>query len=206
MKKPATLILILLASVSFSQITPFTTDYTLDSLLFSKINDFRVFYKVPSLGWDKIAYQMATHHTDYEVKTATVTHFEPTQVPNFVNLNDLSDRSNFYAKSSVSACSENVHGGKNLVVIDSNNDFTTFVSTIWHKDLKTYTPFEIVALRILYIWTTSADHKANLLSTACLKGAVSTQYKDLAFITKSVFNHNKPVVSFESYSTMNFIK
>jgi len=108
-------ILIIPFIILLSSIGGFSQIHEVDSILFSKINDYRDSLGLNRLIWHDYIYQMAKHHTKYlsllnapKINNRIVTHYEEENIINFQECFDVDDRAKKYMGKKFLLCSENV--------------------------------------------------------------------------------------------------
>ena len=128
MKKVLSIILLI---ISFSA----SAQTSLDSLMFSKINEYRVSNGVAEISWDTNVFKASNHHSTYlkllskdSLKT-TITHYEKIDVDSIDEIFGINDRLIYYAGIKDRFYGENITGtiksenypDKGLVDIMFNN-------------------------------------------------------------------------------------
>ncbi len=116
----------------------------LESLLFQKINEYRVEKGLNSLKWDDATYKSTQVHTEYMIKNNKLSHTENSKTPSFT------DRIGLFSDKNYIAGIENV----NKVYYTGNS-------------------IDKISDKILSSWKRSKGHNSAMLSTGCSIGAVS---------------------------------
>jgi uncharacterized protein YkwD len=116
----------------------------LESLLFQKINEYRVEKGLNSLKWDDATYKSTQVHTEYMIKNNKLSHTENSKTPSFT------DRIGLFSDKNYIAGIENV----NKVYYTGNS-------------------IDKISDKILSSWKRSKSHNSAMLSTGCSIGAVS---------------------------------
>ncbi len=116
----------------------------LESLLFQKINEYRVEKGLNSLKWDDATYKSTQVHTEYMIKNNKLSHTENSKTPSFT------DRIGLFSDKNYIAGIENV----NKVYYTGNS-------------------IDKISDKILSSWKRSKGHNSAMLSAGCSIGAVS---------------------------------
>jgi uncharacterized protein YkwD len=116
----------------------------LESLLFQKINEYRVEKGLNSLKWDDATYKSTQVHTEYMIKNNKLSHTENSKTPSFT------DRIGLFSDKNYIAGIENVN-----------------------KVYYTGDSIDKISDKILSSWKRSKGHNSAMLSTGCSIGAVS---------------------------------
>lgn len=116
----------------------------LESLLFQKINEYRVEKGLNTLKWDDATYKSTQVHTEYMVKNDKLSHTENSKTPSFT------DRIRLFSDKNYIAGYENV----NKVYYTDNS-------------------IDKISDLILSSWKSSKGHNSAMLGKRCTIGAVS---------------------------------
>lgn len=109
----------------------------LDTLVFNKVNDYRVSNNIPMLKWDTTCFNASRIHTDYLAKTGKVGHTED-------SLKETKDRLRVFDKR-----------GKWTII----NEIAVSVNL----NIKGEVDFEKLATAVVEKWKSSRDHNVALL-------------------------------------------
>ena len=118
----------------------------LESLLFKKINDYRVEKGLNRLKWDEGTYKSTQIHTKYMVKNKTLCHTENSETP------DFTDRIRLFSDKKWS------YGIENVNMVSTN-----------HTD----NSIDEISDEILLSWKNSKPHNKAMLGLGLTEGAVS---------------------------------
>lgn len=151
MKKIIFLILTIAFNYSFSQ-------NLIDSLLFMKINNYRQEYGLKPLSWESDIFNMANHHTKYQILVSNQTHEESIDVAGFNEYNKIEHRVDKF----ISSYQCNYYGECIATVIAKENNPKSEIS---------------IAEEAIYLWKNSPGHNRLLLDINANKGACSVEYK-----------------------------
>lgn len=180
-------IILLLISINLNAQTK------LDSMLFNKINEYRVSNGVNIIEWDTNIFKAANHHSTYlkllnydSVKT-TFTHTENVNVDDFDELLEFFDRFDKYTDKRNVFTAENVGGAIRK---------------------KTF-PVEKIVDIIFNGWKNSIEHNKTMLNKGIKYGACSTVVFTKCFYILANITADIPIKSVElqkSFSTLNVSK
>ncbi len=163
MKKILIIALVFISTLSFGQTK-------LDSVLFDKINEYRVSKKVSPLKWNISIYKAAEHHTKYIEITGHFSHYEDSIVTGFNSLLTHHDRLRFYMDSDNYTTCENIARNPSIKSIKSKDDVD----------------YELIAITILKQWINSPGHNKNLLNKNSEIGAV---YISIFYTPQNIGNY-----------------
>ena len=168
--------------VIFSVPEIFSQSNSLDSLLFTRINEHRDSIGLNKLSWDTSIYKASKHHAEYLVllnseeyqkkhnkyNITSATHYEEVDFENFEEFFDVDERSKRYMGKSYHLCTENaaVVGARKSLTLEILED-------------------EKIVDRIINGWINSPGHKKNMEIESSKLGACSILLYDVAFKSKS---------------------
>lgn len=179
MKKIFITILLLFASQLSAQTK-------LDSMLFNKINEYRVFNRVNSLQWDTNIFKVSNHHStylkllNYDSLKTTITHTEDVDVKDFEELINSSDRFDKFTNKIDVFIGENVTGTLKIKTFDAEK----IVDIVFNK------------------FKNSIEHNKIMLSENAKYGACSIIVFTKGFYTSSD-DYTKPIEMQRSFVTLN---
>ena len=157
----------------------------LDSLLFVKVNDYRVYNSRPKLEFDSNCYKAAISHTTYMFKTKIVTHDE------------VSGRKAYtYAE----VCNGSIAA---LISLDDTSSFNVFIKKIWKKNVREFSNEEIFVMYDVYTWSKSITHNTLILSNAT-KCGTSIKLGKIEKTNIPLFIKAKSAIFADFYSTISF--
>jgi len=116
----------------------------LESLLFQKINEYRVEKGLNSLKWDDATYKSTQVHTEYMVKNNKLSHTENSETPSFTS----------------------------RIRLFSDKDYIAGIENV-NKVYYTDNSIDKISDKILSSWKRSKGHNSAMLSDGCSIGAVS---------------------------------
>jgi len=164
----------------------FSAQTKLDSMLFNKVNEYRLSNGLDKIVWDDNIYKASNHHStylkllNYDSLKTTITHSENVDVKDFEELIEFYDRFDKYAPRKNVYTAENVTGTlkkKNFLI-------ENLVDIIFDK------------------WKTSSKHNAIMLSSNIKSGACSIVVFTKGFYTSSK-DYTKPIEMQRSFATLN---
>jgi hypothetical protein len=121
MKKLFLLFIMLMPILVFSQTK-------LDSILFEKINEYRIYNNVNPISWNYSTYRAADHHVNYMISNKRYSYYEDTII-NGTSLEDSNDRLWYYMGHkkyySVECIARHIKNFKSKEILDSNYDEIT---------------------------------------------------------------------------------
>jgi len=176
-------IIIILLSLFTTQLVAQTN---LDSMLFNKINEYRISNGLNEIAWDSKIFKVSNHHSTYlsilnsdSLKTI-ITHTEDANVKGFDELKEFYDRFEKYAPRKGAYTAENVTG------------------TLKKKNFPTEDLIDIIFDK----WKMSKKHNAIMLNPKLKYGACSIVVFVKGFYTSSK-NYVKPITMQRSFATLN---
>lgn len=166
MKKILLILSILLTTLSYGQTK-------LDSLIFDKVNEYRISNGLSSWVWDAKVFLIAEKHNEYQVKISNISHYELQDVSDHVEVSRLGHRFD-------SVFTNWLRCGENIAVVNT-------------LDLS----LEDIATATLEMWIASPPHHKALLAKRFKAGAVSSHHSTKW--VKSIYEHSNSWV----YVTLN---
>jgi len=166
MKKLITLLLLTLTIVSYGQTK-------LDSLIFEKVNNYRVENGLSPWVWENKVFLIAEKHNTYQLKISDISHKESQDVENHEEINSLASRFD-------SVFTNWLRCGENVAVVNTR-DMT----------------LEESATATLEMWISSPPHHKALLAKRFKAGAVSSHHSTKW--SQSIYADNKSWI----YVTLN---
>jgi len=169
--------------------TQLVSQTNLDSLLFNKVNDYRILNGLDKIMWDNDIYKAANHHSTYltllnsSPEKAIISHIEKIDFNDFEELYGLYERYGKYVSRQTKYIAENVTGTK---VFEKN----------FYSDEK-------IADITFSKWKSSSKHNSIMLSPKTKYGACST----IVVISEREFileNGIRKISMQRSFSTLDF--
>lgn len=176
--------LFIIISILFA--SQFSAQTNLDSMLFNKVNEYRLSNGLDKIVWDDNIYKAANHHStylkllNYDSLKTVITHTEDVDVKDFEELLNSSDRFKKYTDKINVFTAENVTGTLNV---------------------KTFEVEKIIDI-IFDKWKSSSKHNAIMLSSNIKFGACSIVVFTKGFYTSSK-DYTKPIEMQRSFATLN---
>lgn len=177
-----TIINVILFILSFS----LSAQTKLDSMLFNKINEYRVFNRVNTLQWDTNIFKVSNHHStylkllNYDSLKTTITHTEDVDVKDFEELTNSSDRFDKFTNKIDVFIGENVTGTLKIKTFEVEK----IVDIVFNK------------------FKNSIEHNKIMLSENAKYGACSIIVFTKSFYTSSD-DYTKPIEMQRSFVTFN---
>jgi len=167
MKKILLILSILLTTLSYGQTK-------LDSLIFDKVNEYRISNGLSSWVWDSKVFLIAEKHNEYQVKISNISHYELQDVSDHVEVSRLGHRFD-------SVFTNWLRCGENIAVVNT-------------LDLSV----EEIATTTLEMWIASPPHNRTLLQRTKYKSGAISSHKSTNWV-ESVYEHSNSWV----YVTLN---
>ena len=169
MKKILTILLLFLTIFSYGQTK-------LDSLIFEKVNDYRIENGLQAWVWENKVFLVAEKHNTYQLKISDISHNELQDVENHVEVSDLAHRFD-------SVFTDWLRCGENTAVVNTKG--MTLVE---------------IATATLEMWIASPPHHKTLLKpTRYYGGAVSSHHSTKWARSKYISNNSWVYVTLNLY-------
>ncbi len=174
MEKILIIALIFISTLSFGQIS----DHKLDSILFVKINEYRISKGVKALIWDSASYEATKHHSLYlfkintDIEKTICTHTQRLDVGIKI-LETPKDRYMYFGGKSVNSVGECAAGGVVVYVLDLHEE---------------------MSIEILDQWKKSPPHNLGLLDSTSEFGSVASSLREVGN-----FRNRKGYMSYSTF-------